>query len=294
MGTLTPHITAYLRDVRTRGRMQAVAITDARYTLRGLDGTHGDRPLRSVADSLQRWEASIGHLAPATRRAYRSRAVQLLRWMHRRQLLRADPTLDLEPIRQPPPVERYLSVEDARATIAAAPDARARAVLWLLWGCGLRCCEVSRAGVGDWHRRDGILEVRGKGGRGAVTHSVPVPQTVSAALADLLAAQPATAGPLIRSRVHPHRGVAPKTISGWVRRWMRAASVKAAAGDGRSAHALRHAAACDLLDAAGGDPTVPQQALGHRHLSTTARYLRRDRVERVRAAMEGRDWGEAA
>jgi len=75
---------------------------------------------------------------------------------------------------------------------------------------------------------------------------------------------------------------------------MRDAGVKAGALDGRSAHGLRRTAASDVMDLCG-DITIVQELLGHRLVSTTAEhYLRRVPIESMRAAMEGRTYGEVA
>lgn len=64
-------------------------------------------------------------------------------------------------------------------------------------------------------------------------------------------------------------------------------------GDGRSAHALRHTAASDVLDRCDNVRTV-QTMLGHKSLQTTQRYLRRASLGQLRNAMEGRHYDDAA
>lgn len=101
-----------------------------------------------------------------------------------------------------------------------------------------------------------------------------------------------TAGPLIRSELCPTHGVAAKTISGYMRRWMIDAGVKVRPLDGRSAHALRRTAASDVADE-GYDIRVVQHMLGHERVETTIRhYLRPIAMRQMREAMEGRWYGE--
>ena len=103
-----------------------------------------------------------------------------------------------------------------------------------------------------------------------------------------------TGGPLIRSQLHPAQHLAPATLSQYLRRWMRDAGVKARALDGRSAHGLRRTALSDVMDRSG-DIRVVQEMAGHRDLDTTARhYLRRVPLDRLREAMEGRTYDDAA
>ena len=172
--------------------------------------------------------------------------------------------------RQPDRLPRALDADQVAHVLSACPDARAVAVVWLCVGLGLRCCEVARARVEDWHRRDNILLVHGKGDR---ERELPVTAEVAAALDDYLAEWPATVGPLVRSYAQPWRPLGADTVSIYVGRWMRAAGVKRAAWDGVSAHALRHTAASDVLDVCG-DLRAVREMLGHRHLATTSIYLR--------------------
>ena len=163
---------------------------------------------------------------------------------------------------------------------------RARAVVWLMVGCGCRCVEVARLRVEDYDPRGATVRLTGKGGHERV---VPVPSDVAGALDAWLDERGRVAGPLIASRIDGH-ALAPHTLSAYVRRWMRAAGVKVSALDGRSAHGLRRTAASDVMDACG-DITVVQEMLGHREVDTTARhYLRRVTVAHMREAMEGRTY----
>lgn len=71
--------------------------------------------------------------------------------------------------------------------------------------------------------------------------------------------------------------------------WMQAAGIKSHRYDGVSAHALRHTAASDVLDQCN-DLRAVQAMLGHRHLNTTAIYLRRTSAHQLREAMAGRSY----
>ena len=67
------------------------------------------------------------------------------------------------------------------------------------------------------------------------------------------------------------------------------AGLKKANYDGRSAHALRHTAASDVLDRCKNVRTV-QAMLGHASIATTQIYLRRANLDQLREAMSGRDY----
>lgn len=191
------------------------------------------------------------------------------RWAAREGLLADDPTAGLRGPRPPRPIPRHLDADEVDALLAAAPDERATLILRLMVDMGLRRCEVARLELADI--RDDVAVVRGKA---SIERVLPLPGTVRAALAAYLARHPAVAGPLVRSYVHPGRGLTPHTIGDLVTRLMRQVGVKAHGFDGRSPHALRHTAACGLVDR-GVDLRFVQEILGHARLSTTSVYLRR-------------------
>lgn len=289
MGTLTDQISRYTRGRQQRGEITLSTMRDLRWTLHGFDESFGNRPLAQLGPAaVDRWLESIGHLAAATRREYLSRVRTFCRWLVAEGKLRTDPTAHVPRIRQSTRVPRVLEEEQVARVLRAAPDARARAVLWLMVGCGLRCCEVARLQVEDYTGRDVIA--RGKNDKERV---VPVPVRVAGAVNAYLEEVGVTAGPLIRSSLVPSRGLSPHTLSGYVREWMVAAGVKIRALDGRSAHALRRTCATDV--AAHADLRVVQQMLGHTRLETTAKgYLAPVSLEAMRDAMEGRGYAEAA
>jgi hypothetical protein len=70
--------------------------------------------------------------------------------------------------------------------LAAAPDTRAKVIIWLTLGCGLRCCEVAHLDIGDYDSKGLTLFIVGKGGHERV---LPVPSTVLERCHDLRVVQ---------------------------------------------------------------------------------------------------------
>lgn len=142
--------------------------------------------------------------------------------------------------------------------------ARDRAVLALLYGCGLRISEALSLKRADAPLPD-VLRITGKGGK---TRMVPVLPAVRAAVDDYLAASPFPSAPdeaLFRAR----RGgpLSPRHVQ---------ATVQVLRGrlglpDSATPHALRHSFATHLLGA-GADLRSIQELLGHASLSTTQKY----------------------
>jgi integrase/recombinase XerC len=160
---------------------------------------------------------------------------------------------------------------------------RDRALLELLYACGLRVAECCGLDLEDVDRRHGTVRVLGKGNR---ERMIPVGDAALAALdhylegrgaylggrgANLggrganLAGRGAAAGPLFRNP----RGerLTTRSVHRIVGRRARAAGIARRV----TPHTLRHTFATHLLGE-GADLRLIQELLGHRRLSTTQRY----------------------
>lgn len=286
MGILADVVARYLEERVSRGELDPMTARNHRSALKLFAEVVGKPPERLTTRDLERWLETRTHLRPSTRRSQFSYVATFCAWLDREGLVGRNPAADLRPPRVPRSVPRALPVEAVAATLAKAPDERARAIVWLMVGQGLRCCEVAGLDLEDWDRRRRMILVRGKREE---EREIPVSDEVAQALEAYLARHPASYGPLIRSYRSGDR-LKPDSISGMVSEWMRAAGVKRRARDGRSAHAFRHTCATDVLDR-DPDLRLVQQLLGHRHLSTTANvYIGPAKVARLRAAMAGRSY----
>jgi integrase/recombinase XerC len=168
---------------------------------------------------------------------------------------------------------RPVSEDHARGLLQeteADPDAepweaaRDRAVLTLLYGCGLRNSEGLSLTRADAPLPE-TLRITGKGGK---TRLVPVLPAVRAAVDAYLALQPFLLQPtdaLFRAR----RGgpLGPRQVQAAMQRLRGRLGLPA----GVTPHALRHSFATHLLGA-GADLRSIQQLLGHASLSTTQKY----------------------
>jgi site-specific recombinase XerD len=233
------------------------------------------------------WLESLDGLAPATRRRRFSTVRTFCRWAMAEEILTVNPLARLRSPRQPRSIPRALPVDDVARTLRACPDARARLLVVWMVQLGLRCIELARVESGDVDRANGVVRIRGKGGHERILPIVA--EALDALDAYLDEEPPRGAGPLVRSRLHPDRGLDADTISGLVAGWMWRAGVKRRRRDGISAHALRHTAATDMLRA-GAHLRDVQHALGHAHLATTEVYLPH-LVRGLDEAMNGRRYG---
>jgi site-specific recombinase XerC len=222
-------------------------------------------------DMVRAWQASVGSLRPASRRAYLSTVRTFCAWCADSDLMEADPTLRLGRVREPRLVPRALSPGQVARLRLVLPDLRAEVIVGLMAGCGLRCCEVARLEVRDYDADARTVFVVGKADN---SRTLPVPSAVAGLVDRFCGGR--SSGPLV--------GLVASSLSRAVSHWMATAGIKRAPRDGISAHALRHSCASNLLDRCG-NVRVVQEVLGHVSLATTQRYLRHATLEQVRAAM---------
>lgn len=287
MGTLTDLHVRYLAERIARGEIGARTAKGMRYSLRSFDRSFGARPLGQLKRrAVLRWLEQVGHLSPATRRNHLSAVRGFCRWLVNEGLIGEDPTAGIDRVRQPRSVPRALRHQDLARLFAALPDLRAQLIVTLMLEAGLRCVEVSRLDWEDWDPVAATITVRGKSGHERV---LPVTTTLGRVLDAWSAEAGVVAGPMVRQARRRNQRLSAETVSTYVSRWMSLAGLKRGRWDGVSAHALRHTAASDVLDACQ-DLRVVQAMLGHQHLATTSIYLRRASLGQMREAMEGRTY----
>jgi site-specific recombinase XerD len=209
----------------------------------------------------------------------------LLRFLHVSGLIAA-PLADAVPPGRgyPRPVPpRATSADGIRAVLAAcdresAGGRRDYAILLMLSRLALRGGEVAGLQLGDIDWRAGEVTIRGKGNR---TDVLPLPADVGEAAADyLLRGRPSTASrSLFVTMVAPFTGLAVSSVTQVAGRACARAGVP-----GFGPHAMRHAAACDLL-AAGASMEEIGQLLRHAHERTTAIYAKVDRARLAALAL---------
>jgi integrase/recombinase XerD len=194
-----------------------------------------------------------------------------------------DPTAAVD---APRPWSRLPAVLDRESVEAllAAPDGRTvlgrrdRAILEVLYGCGLRASEVAGLRTDRVTFDLGVLRVTGKGGKERL---VPFGARARAALEAWIAhgrprlARRAESPLLFLTRAG--RPMLREDVWRAVRRHLRAAGIAADA----STHTLRHSFATHLLEG-GADLRAVQEMLGHASVQTTQVYTHTD-AARLRA-----------
>lgn len=277
----TAVLTVVLRYVRERAaRSEIGPLTAAKYRGDLVRFARHVGPDRPIARVTRRHVEGFLELpcGPATKRDRLSITRGFFAWAVKHHYRRSDPTTGMARIRQPRRLPRALAADQSRAAAAMTGDARIALCVSLGLQEGLRVAEMANLQHGDVDLTERTLRVKGKGGH---ERALPISDETMAALEAYLAEAPGRGGPLIKSRRHPHRGIKPATIGGYLADALRAAGVPA------TAHQLRHTMARDMLKA-GSNLHDVQQALGHVNLGTTQIYLGFASVADLRKAMGGR------
>jgi len=186
----------------------------------------------------------------------------------------ADPTLLIERPRLPRSLPKALAEREIEGLLDA-PDLgtplglRDRAMLELMYACGLRVSELVELPLAALNPRQGVLRVTGKGGKDRL---VPVGEVALERIGTYLAgARPALAkGRQPAALFLSNRGAGMSRQMFWtlVKRHALTAGIHAKR---ISPHVLRHSFATHLLNH-GADLRALQMLLGHSSLSTTQIY----------------------
>ena len=267
-------ISAYCDHRRDRADTLPRSLNGTRIRLEGFARWFGARHLGDLnhATAID-W---LGHAratyAPTTIAVTRHSLRMFARWCVSEGHLALDFTVALPIVPYRPTVVYAITKRDFTRTLACARNDRNRALLWLMYGCGLRNTEIARLTVEDYDDAAHAIYVTGKHGH---QRRVPVPSPVT----DTLATYRATladpwSGPLVRRthRVNAAVHLSANTINQIVTALMVDAGVKTARRDGRCPHALRALAATELY-IVSKDPNIVREFLGHLHLDTLHRYL---------------------
>jgi integrase/recombinase XerD len=251
----------------------------------GTDALHaGHAELADFVSSLATGTEDRAGASPATIQRKVACLRSFYRHLRRQELLSDDPTVHLRAPRQSRKLPQVLSrdevarlLEQPRGTEPAA--LRDRALLEVMYACGLRASEATGLELSDVDIEEGILRARGKGSKERL---VPVGSAAASALAAYLQrGRPRLAGDRMEPRLFlNHRG------TGLTRQGLYKIVQRHAAGAGlaskMSPHTLRHTFATHLL-AGGCDLRSLQEMLGHADIATTQLYthLSADRLKDV-------------
>lgn len=224
------------------------------------------------------WRLQQGYSARSSAR-FISSLRGFYRYLLRENLIGEDPTQQVALPQIGRPLPKSLSEADVEALLAA-PDVedpiglRDRAMLEVLYACGLRVSELIGLTLEQINLRQGVLRVLGKGSKERV---VPMGEEALSWLERYLKeSRPALLDGKPSVVLFPsRRGEQMTRQTFWHR--IKHQAVVAGINKSLSPHTLRHAFATHLLNH-GADLRVVQMLLGHSDLSTTQIYTHVARV----------------
>lgn len=268
---------AYRSDLSHLARWMAASAGDSTFELKNLERQHLLAYLSFLMDQG-------GKATSASRRLSSFR--RFYRFLLREGLIGSDPTLRIDSPRRPGNLPKTLTEEEVSALLAAPAldiplELRDKAMLELLYACGLRVSELVNLTLDQVSLRQGVVRTLGKGSKERL---VPMGEE---ALDWLQVYLKDARGTLLKGVVShvlfPGRGGEALTRQAF---WYR---IKIYANRANilkhlSPHTLRHAFATHLLNH-GADLRVVQMLLGHADLSTTQIYthVARERLQLLHA-----------
>jgi len=212
-------------------------------------------------------------VAPATLQRKAACLRSFYRHLRRESVIDHDPTADLRAPRKSQKLPQVLTRGEVAQLLAAPkgtePSAlRDRALLELMYACGLRASEAIELDVGDIDLRHGVLRARGKGSKERL---VPVGrEAIGAVRTYMQRGRPELVGLREERRLFVNRRGGGLTRQGLYKIAQRHARSVGLA-DKMSPHTLRHTFATHLL-AGGCDLRAVQEMLGHADIATTQIY----------------------
>jgi len=232
-------------------------------------------------------DAIIAYEADLHERGYAvssiDRHISVLKGFHkfcmRESLTEDNPAASVHLLTKPDRLPDVLSIEQVNLLLDRMGgddplSLRDRAILEVLYGCGLRVSECSGLDVGDCAFGEGYLRVVGKGDKERIA---PIAGTALEALVDYLnngrpeLLKPGKPTPAVFLNIRGGR-LTRKSIHKLV-----AKSGAAIGVEGLHPHTLRHSYATHML-AGGADLRVIQEILGHSDISTTQVYTHVNRT----------------
>ena len=229
-------------------------------------------PDTATADEVRRFQlhliesgASIGN---------RNRIMTGVRFLLRVTLRRHDLAAEIWHLKEPQKLPPVLSPEEVKRVLAMATSLKARAMLTLAYGCGLRASEVVRLRVCDIDSEQMIIRIVQSKGR--KDRHVMLPAEILDLLRHWWKKRPTNRDASVAREqrwLFPGRIDRHPTTARQFGRLFKEAAKAAGLRKAVSLHSLRHSFATHLLED-GKDIRLIQALLGHEKLDTTARYAR--------------------
>jgi site-specific recombinase XerD len=219
----------------------------------------------------------------------RNRIMTGVRFLFRVTLRRHDLAAEVWHIKEPERLPPVLCPEEVKRVLTMARSLKARAMLTLAYGCGLRAGEVVRLRAGDIDSEQMIIRIVQSKGR--KDRHVMLPAEVLKLLRQWWKARPTAHDAALASEhrwlfpgARHHQPLTTRQFSRLFKQAAKAAGLRKTV----PLHSLRHSFGTHLLER-GTDIRVIQALLGHSKLETTARYSRvaTGLIAKIESPLEG-------
>lgn len=174
-----------------------------------------------------------------------------------------DPTILIKAPKIKKRLPSFLTIEAINETLKIASSMRDRAILELLYSCGLRASELVGLNLTDVNLDEELVRVIGKGNRERI---VPIGRVAIGAIKDYLKKRPKVDDTAIFLNRFGKR-LSSRSLQTIVRKHL----LQIATATGTNPHILRHTFATHLLSN-GADLRSVQELLGHSSISSTQIY----------------------
>jgi site-specific recombinase XerD len=230
-------------------------------------------PDTATPDDVRRFQL---HLAKSEEVSvcHRNRIMTGLGFLFRVTLKRQDLVAEIYHLPEPQRVPRVLSADETKRLLLMATTLKARVLLSLAYGAGLRASEAVRLKVGDIDKEQRIIRV--VQGKGKKDRHVMLSNDMLGLLREwwqVRSTRYDKGKPLQERWLFPGLGSDRPTSARQFGRLFRQAATAAGITKPVTLHSLRHSFATHLLER-GLDVRLIQALLGHSKLDTTARYTR--------------------
>ena len=229
-------------------------------------------PDTATLEDIRRFQLDLAQTGASI--CNRNRIMTGLRFLFRVTLRRLDLATEIYHIREPQKIPLVMSPDETRRLLAVASSLKARILLSLSYGCGLRAGEVIRLKVKHIDSAQKIIRIEQSKGR--KDRNVMLPSETLDLLRQWWKVRPSrydAATPLQERWLFPGTRAGKPTTTRQLNRLFHEAADAAGIKKGVTLHALRHSFATHLLER-GTDIRIIQALLGHDKLDTTARYAR--------------------
>ena len=228
-------------------------------------------PDTAMPDDIRRFQLHLAETGMSI--CNRNRIMTGVKFLFRVTLRRLDLAAEIYHLREPEKIPLVMSPDETRRLLAVATSLKARVLLSLSYGCGLRAGEVVRLKVKHIDSAQRIIRVEQSKGR-KDRNVMLSPETVDLLRQWWKARRGFDATTPLQERwLFPGRKPGKPMTTRQLSRLFHEAADGAGIKKAVTLHALRHSFATHLLER-GTDIRIIQALLGHDKLDTTARYTR--------------------